>query len=271
MLVGEQPGDQEDRQGRPFVGPAGRILAKALAAVGMDRSQIYITNAVKHFKNVPRGKRRIHQKPTVGEIDSCKWWLDLELKLVRPRIVIALGASAGRALLGHPVKIEPHRGRPIGFGAERWLVVTIHPSLLLRIQDAGARAEALERFIEDLRIAKKLTSKRGPRAPPDGANGVSRRVPALCSLAALLDLCGGSQEHMQSISAIMNSQSRGPSCEDELSLPRQALARQFAIDLQSQPCSCTGCSTGPSHETRTAARARIAEVRRRGATVRPAN
>src|SRR5262245_15915056 len=160
MLVGEQPGDQEDRQGRPFVGPAGRLLAKALAAVGMDRSQIYITNAVKHFKNVPRGKRRIHQKPTASEIDSCKWWLDLEVKLVRARIVIALGASAGRALLGHPVKIEADRGRPIGLGGQRWLVVTIHPSLLLRIRDAGARAEALERFIKDLSIAKKLTSER---------------------------------------------------------------------------------------------------------------
>src|SRR5215467_4110112 len=111
MLVGEQPVDQEDRQGRPFVGPAGRILAKALAAAGMDRSRIYVTNAVKHFKNVPRGKRRIHQRPTAGEIDSCKWWLDLELKLVRPRIVVALGASAGRALLGRPVKIESSRPR----------------------------------------------------------------------------------------------------------------------------------------------------------------
>jgi uracil-DNA glycosylase family protein len=161
MLVGEQPGDQEDRQGRPFVGPAGRILAKALAAVGMDRSEIYVTNAVKHFKNVSRGKRRIHQKPTAGEIDRCKWWLDLELKLVRPQIVIALGGSAGRALLGRPVKIEKARGHPIPFGAERWLVVTIHPSLLLRIQDAGARAEALGRFIEDLNIAKRLVSARG--------------------------------------------------------------------------------------------------------------
>ena len=160
MLVGEQPGDQEDRQGRPFVGPAGRMLAKALAAAGIDRSQIYLTNAVKHFKNVPRGKRRIHQKPTAGEIDSCKWWLDLELKLVRPRIVVALGASAGRALLGRPVKIAKARGRPVAFGAEQWLVVTIHPSLLLRIEGAGKKAEALERFIEELRIAKKLTSGR---------------------------------------------------------------------------------------------------------------
>jgi len=110
---------------------------------------------------VPRGKRRIHQKPTVGEIDSCKWWLDLELKLVRPQIVIALGASAGRALLGRPMKIEKSRGRPIAFGAGRWLVVTIHPSFLLRMQDAGARDEALKGFVEDLRIAKRLASGRG--------------------------------------------------------------------------------------------------------------
>lgn len=169
MLVGEQPGDQEDRQGRPFVGPAGRMLAKALAAAGMDRSQIYVTNAVKHFKNVPRGKRRIHQKPTAGEIESCKWWLDLELKLVRPQIVMALGASAGRALLGHPVKIEQARGEPIAFGADRWLVVTIHPSLLLRMQDAVARDEALEHFVEDLRIAKRFASGRdAPRTRPMG-------------------------------------------------------------------------------------------------------
>jgi DNA polymerase len=135
------------------------MLAKALVAAGMDRSQIYVTNAVKHFKNVPRGKRRIHQKPTAGEIDSCKWWLDLELKLVRPQIVVALGASAGRALLGRPVKIERARGRAIAFGAGRWLVLTIHPSLLLRIQEAGARAKALERFVEELSIANKLVSE----------------------------------------------------------------------------------------------------------------
>jgi uracil-DNA glycosylase family protein len=174
MLVGEQPGDQEDRQGHPFVGPAGRILAKALAAAGMDRSQIYVTNAVKHFKNVPRGKRRIHRRPTAGEIDACKWWLDLELKLVRPQVVVALGASAGRALLGHPVKIQKARGRPMPFGTERQLIVTVHPSLLLRIRDAVAKAEALERFIEDLRIANRLTSERGA---PRGRR-IGRRVSA---------------------------------------------------------------------------------------------
>jgi DNA polymerase len=150
------------------------MLVKALAAAGMDRSQVYVTNAVKHFKNVPRGKRRIHQKPAAGEIDSCKWWLDLELKLVRPQIVVALGASAGRALLGHPVKIERARGRAIAFDAGRWLVVTIHPSLLLRIKDVGARAEALERFVEELSIANRLVSKRDtPRARPPGLRALS--------------------------------------------------------------------------------------------------
>ena len=134
----------------------------------MNRSQIYVTNAVKHFKNAPRGKRRIHLKPTAGEIDSCKWWLDLELKLVCPEIVIALGASAGRALLGRPVKIEKARGQPITFGAERRLVVTIHPSLLLRIQEAEVRAKALERFIFEHRQATYLGT--GLRIRPSPAS-----------------------------------------------------------------------------------------------------
>ena len=162
MLVGEQPGDQEDRQGRPFVGPAGRMLAKSSSR--HESAADLCDERCQALQNAPRGKRRIHQKPTTGEIDSCKWWLDLELKLVCPEIVIALGASAGRALLGRPVKIEKARGQLIAFGAERWLVVTIHPSLLLRIQEAGVRAKALERFIEDLSIAKRLASGRGSRA-----------------------------------------------------------------------------------------------------------
>jgi uracil-DNA glycosylase len=150
MLVGEQPGDQEDLQGRPFVGPAGRLLDRALAAAGIDRAQVYVTNAVKHFKNVPRGKRRIHQKPNIGEIDRCKWWLDLELKLVRPRVVAALGASAARSLLGRPVKIMAVRGRRLALDANRQLIVTIHPSALLRLADATDKAREFERFVADL-------------------------------------------------------------------------------------------------------------------------
>jgi DNA polymerase len=164
MLVGEQPGDQEDRQGRPFVGPAGRVLDKALAEIGIDRRQVYVTNAVKHFKNVPRGKRRIHQKPNVSEIDRCKWWLDLELKLVSPKIVVAMGATAARSLLGRTVRLEATRGRALEFGAGRSLVVTVHPSLLLRLPDPESKARELQRFIADLTLVAKLSGAR--IAPP---------------------------------------------------------------------------------------------------------
>ena len=153
MLVGEQPGDQEDLQGRPFVGPAGRILDKALAEAGIDRSRLYVTNAVKHFKNVPRGKRRIHQKPNAGEIDRCKWWLDLELELVRPRVIVALGATAARSLVGRPVKIQASRGRMTDFGAGQLLLVTVHPSMLLRIPDARDKTRELRRLAADLALA----------------------------------------------------------------------------------------------------------------------
>jgi uracil-DNA glycosylase len=150
MLVGEQPGDQEDLQGRPFVGPAGRVLDKALAMAGVDRSAVYVTNAVKHFKNVPRGKRRIHQRPNTGEIDRCKWWLDLELELVRPKVVVALGATAVRSLTGRPGKIEAARGHPMPFGADQSLLVTVHPSMLLRIPDARDKDRELRRLAADL-------------------------------------------------------------------------------------------------------------------------
>jgi DNA polymerase len=155
MLVGEQPGDQEDLQGRPFVGPAGRILDRALAQAGIDRSLVYVTNAVKHFKNVPRGKRRIHQRPNAGEIDRCKWWLDLELNLVKPTVVVALGATAARALLGRPTQIEASRGRDLQLGPGH-LVVTTHPSSLLRLPDADAKALQLRRLVADLALAAKL-------------------------------------------------------------------------------------------------------------------
>jgi len=166
MLVGEQPGDQEDLQGRPFVGPAGRILDKALAAAAIDRSKVYVTNAVKHFKNVPRGKRRIHQKPNASEIDRCKWWLNLELKLVQPVVVVAMGATAVRSLLGRPMKITGSRGRALPFGSNQSLIVTIHPSMLLRIPDPASKAEELQRFIDDLKaVAKLVPIARSPRLP----------------------------------------------------------------------------------------------------------
>jgi DNA polymerase len=159
MLVGEQPGDQEDRQGRPFVGPAGRVLDRALADAGIDRSLVYVTNAVKHFKHVPRGKRRIHQRPNVSEIDRCKWWLDLELQLVRPTVVVALGATAARALLGRPTGVEATRGRPLEFGAQRSIIVTAHPSALLRLSDESSRTRELRRLAADLALIGTLAPR----------------------------------------------------------------------------------------------------------------
>jgi uracil-DNA glycosylase family protein len=152
MLVGEQPGDGEDLVGRPFVGPAGRLLNAALAEAGIVRDEVYVTNAVKHFKFIPRGERRIHAKPSAGEIDACRWWLDLELAHVRPRIIVLLGASAARAVLRRTVTIGRVRGQPIPFG-EISAIVTIHPSWLLRMPDPEARARERTRFVEDLRLA----------------------------------------------------------------------------------------------------------------------
>jgi DNA polymerase len=161
MFVGEQPGNQEDLQGRPFVGPAGRVLNEALERAGINRSQLYVTNAVKHFKNVPRGKRRIHQKPTASEIDKCKWWLDLELEIIKPKLVVALGATAARSVLGRPAKIEATRGKALPLEAGRSLLVTIHPSLLLRLRDSQVKARELERFVADLKqIGRVVPSSR---------------------------------------------------------------------------------------------------------------
>jgi len=153
MLVGEQPGDQEDLVGRPFVGPAGQMLDRALGEAGIDRARTYVTNAVKHFKFLPRGKRRLHQKPDGPEIEACRWWLDRERLLVRPAVTVALGATAARALIGKVVTITATRGRPIALpdGGDGW--VTIHPSYLLRIEDKAAAAREYARFVADLRGA----------------------------------------------------------------------------------------------------------------------
>ena len=151
MLIGEQPGDQEDLAGRPFVGPAGQLLDRALEDAEIDRGSLYLTNAVKHFKHERRGKRRIHQTPETPEIQACRWWLDQELDLIRPRIIVALGATAARALLGKAVTISRTRGAPIALegGAEGW--VTVHPSFLLRVPDEVRKAEERARFVEELR------------------------------------------------------------------------------------------------------------------------
>lgn len=149
MIVGEQPGDQEDRQGRPFVGPAGRVLNAHLSTAGIDRTAAYVTNAVKHFKFAKRGKRRMHQKPDAGEIETCRWWLKGELALVRPRIVLALGVSAVRGLLGRPATIKSLRGHPQSLedGTELW--ATVHPSYLLRLRGNG-KDEQERQFQADL-------------------------------------------------------------------------------------------------------------------------
>ncbi|MEM7700953.1 MAG: UdgX family uracil-DNA binding protein [Pseudomonadota bacterium] len=153
MIVGEQPGDHEDEQGKPFVGPAGQLLDEYLAQVGIDRSQAYVTNAVKHFKFTWKGKRRLHQSPTAKEIDTCRWWLEAERAVVKPRVVLALGASAARGLLGKTVSIARARGEPIDLedGSELW--VTAHPSYLLRL-DGAAREEQAAKFADDLAAVK---------------------------------------------------------------------------------------------------------------------
>ncbi|NRQ30740.1 UdgX family uracil-DNA binding protein [Nonomuraea sp. NN258] len=152
MLVGEQPGDQEDLRGHPFVGPAGRILDKGLQEAGIARDDVYLTNAVKHFSFVPRGKRRIHQKPTAAEIDACHPWLDAELSVVRPEVVVVMGATAARALLGRAFKVTQHRGEAVPLG-EALAVPTIHPSAVLRAPDRDA---AYAGFLADLQAAKRV-------------------------------------------------------------------------------------------------------------------
>ena len=155
MLVGEQPGDAEDRAGEPFVGPAGRILDRALDDAGIDRGKVYVTNAVKHFKNVPRGKRRIHQRPNSYEVERCRWWLDLELALIKPRLTVALGATAASALAGRAVTIAKSRGRVINFRDGNDGLVTVHPSYILRLQDERKRVE-YRRLVADLKRAIRL-------------------------------------------------------------------------------------------------------------------
>ncbi|MDQ2661884.1 MAG: UdgX family uracil-DNA binding protein [Actinomycetota bacterium] len=160
MLVGEQPGDREDLEGEPFVGPAGRVLTEALEAAGIPRRRVYLTNAVKHFRFERRGKRRIHDKPAVGHIVACRPWLEAEFETVSPAIVVALGATAARSVLGRTVRIGEVRGKvlaPDAAGGPSALpslvLVTTHPSALLRIEDAADRAAAFDALVDDLRAA----------------------------------------------------------------------------------------------------------------------
>jgi uracil-DNA glycosylase len=153
MLVGEQPGDQEDLAGKPFVGPAGQMLDRALDQAGIDRTRVYVTNAVKHFKYEQRGKRRIHAKPDAGEIKACRWWYEQESLLIQPKLTVALGATAARTLLGRPVTIGKERGRLLQLpeGGQGW--ITVHPSYLLRLPDREKAEEEFGLFVEDLRQA----------------------------------------------------------------------------------------------------------------------
>ena len=155
MLVGEQPGDQEDLQGHPFVGPAGKLLARALAAAGIPQDQTFVSNAVKHFKFELRGKRRIHKSPGQREIAACHHWLEDEIALVQPAALVALGATAARSLLGRPVPVTAERGHWLPRADGREVLVTLHPSALLRV-DSEDREAAFEAFVADLRQAKRL-------------------------------------------------------------------------------------------------------------------
>jgi probable DNA metabolism protein len=155
-IVGEQPGDQEDLAGHPFIGPAGQLLDQHLAPAGIVRSQSYLTNAVKHFKFTQRGKQRIHQNPTAGEIDHCRWWLDAEIGLLKPRVIVALGASAARGILGRTINISATRGAPQTLASGAQLVVTTHPAYILRLGEGAAQVAAQANFQSDLRLAATL-------------------------------------------------------------------------------------------------------------------
>jgi uracil-DNA glycosylase family protein len=151
MFVGEQPGDQEDRAGRPFVGPAGRVLDQAIADAGLARETIFVTNAVKHFKFEQRGKRRLHKRPNAHEIERCRWWNDYEKKIVKPHIIVALGATAARSLMGKVITISKVRGEVLSAPDGSHVVVTIHPSWLLRMDDEAQKDAEYKRLVADLR------------------------------------------------------------------------------------------------------------------------
>jgi uracil-DNA glycosylase family protein len=157
MLVGEQPGDKEDLEGAPFVGPAGQLLDRALEAAGIDRGAVYVTNTVKHFKWRPAGKRRIHQKPSAGEIAACKPWLEAEIAAVQPKVVVCLGATAAQALLGRTFKVTQQRGEFVEWPLEPLATATVHPSSILRARDEDSRRREMDAFVADLtKVAEAL-------------------------------------------------------------------------------------------------------------------
>ena len=156
MFVGEQPGDKEDREGRPFVGPAGVLLDRALVEAGIDRARIYVTNAVKHFKFEPRGKRRLHKRPNASEIKICRRWLVEEIEAIHPRLIVALGATAAQGLAGRAIPVQSNRGKVLEVANGLRLFITIHPSALLRLQDDEERRSGYASFVHDLRSVEQL-------------------------------------------------------------------------------------------------------------------
>ena len=158
VFVGEQPGDQEDQQGKPFVGPAGRVLDEGLEEAGIDRALAYVTNVVKHFKWEPRGKRRIHAKPNWAEIAACRPWLDAELEVVKPKVLVCLGATAAQALLGRQFRVTKQRGVPVESDLAPHVIATVHPSSILRQESEEARQAAMADFVADLKVVAKLLS-----------------------------------------------------------------------------------------------------------------
>ena len=162
MLIGETPGDREDVVGRPFVGPAGQLLDRALAAAGIDRAAVYVTNVVKHFKWEPRGKRRLHRRPLPGEIGACMPWLRMEIELVRPTVIVCLGATAGQALFGSGFSVTRERGRFLKAREAPFVLATLHPSALLRIREPDARQEAFERLVADLTLVNDVPLEQTP-------------------------------------------------------------------------------------------------------------
>jgi DNA polymerase len=160
MLVGEQPGDYEDLAGKPFVGPAGQIMNRALEEAGIDRQEVYVTNAVKHFKWEPRGKRRIHQKPNAREIAACRPWLEAELRIVKPKLVVLLGATAAQTIFGSSFRVTRERGKVLSSKFAPKIVATVHPSSLLRQPDEGSREREYRNFVADLRVASKAASEK---------------------------------------------------------------------------------------------------------------
>jgi uracil-DNA glycosylase len=168
MLVGEQPGDREDLSGRPFVGPAGLLLDGALADAGVDRARVYVTNAVKHFKFEPRGKRRLHKRPNAGEIRVCRRWLLGEIEAVAPQLVVALGATAAQSLVGRPVPVQTNRGAVLDLASGPRVLITVHPSALLRLRDKEEKRAAYDAFVQDLRPIAQIAGRRAASGRPNG-------------------------------------------------------------------------------------------------------